>query len=77
MKVRRNIEIAALWIFLFSVFTWLLTGIEMLLMPVPELRIVIEITKDTMLWSCVTFMGAAWWNTIKRFFKRIHYTFVE
>lgn len=75
--MRRTIEIVALWVFILSVFTWLLTGFEMLVMPVPELRIVITITKDTMLWSCITFMVAAWWNTIRRFFKRVHYRFID
>ena len=76
MKVRQTIEEVSLVVFLLSVFTWILTGLEMLVFG-NNMMIVITIVKETMLWSMVAFMIAAWWNTIKRTFKRIRVKFFE
>lgn len=75
-KVRWIIEEVALVVFLLSIFTWLLTGLEMLVFGT-NMMVVIAITKELMLWSMVVFMGAAWWGTIKRTFKRIRFKLLE
>ena len=76
MKVRMLIEEVSLVVFLLSVFTWLLTGFEMLCFNV-NMMIVIAVTKELMLWSMVAFMGAAWWGTIKKTFRRIRFKIME
>lgn len=76
IKVRHVIEEVSLIVFLLSVFTWLLTGLEMLAFG-NNMMIVIDITKELMLWSMVAFMGTAWWNTIKRTIRRIRFKLFE
>ena len=76
MKVRMIIEEVSLVVFLLSVFTWLLTGLEMLVFGT-NMMVVIAITKELMLWSMVAFMGAAWWGTIKKTFRRIRFKIME
>lgn len=76
MKIRRAIEEISLVVFLLSVFTWFLTSFEMLVFGT-NMMVVIAITKELMLWSMVAFMGAAWWETIKRTFKRIRFKLLE
>ena len=75
MKVRQIIEEVSLVVFLLSVFTWLLTGLEMLVFG-NNMMVVIAIVKETMLWSMATFMIAAWWNTIRRTIRRIRFKFM-
>lgn len=76
MKVRQIIEEVSLVVFLLSVFTWLLTGLEMLVFG-NNMMIVITIVKETMLWSMAAFMIAAWWNTIRRTIRRIKFKLLE
>lgn len=76
MKVREIVEEVSLVVFLLSVFTWLLTGLEMLIFG-NNMMIVIVIVKEIMLWSMAAFMISAWWSTIKRTIRRIRFKLFE
>lgn len=76
-KVRHIVQEVSLCVFVLSIFTWLLTGFEMLFIPARGLMTVINITKEFMLWSMVAFMGSSWYGSIKRTVRRIKFRILE